>query len=401
MKQWTGIALFFLSSLLKAQEQAAVFGYFESQFTGAVLNGRFEQLQSNKARIDIDRRIQPSVRFQANINAVTYHGKTRWPVLEMLPETVRAEAAVLHMPGIDADPYILLFEDRIVLDNAFIRFSVSKIDITIGKQQLSFGTGYAFNPTDLFNTKDLIDPAYEQPGHNAVRADWMLSPSTRVTAVYSPAEHWELSGKLLEIKTRLGRFDLSLIAAEKAWNTHDYTQMHLDLVSPGFLPVKDRRRMAAVTLAGEFLGLGVWSEAAFHAFRLREDYQDWLIGADYTFRGGSVVMAEYFHSGMGRTNRHAYRLNDWMRYLAGEQKALARDQLYAMALFPAGDVMKIGFSSIYVLSDNSAAVIPMLAWSVAENAELTVYGNVYFGAKEAAFHSGLGSGCMIRGRFYF
>ena len=57
------------------------------------------------------------------------------------------------------------------LDNIYLRTSFQRFDFTIGKQPISLGTGYAWNPLDIFNRKDLIDPTYEQAGINALRME--------------------------------------------------------------------------------------------------------------------------------------------------------------------------------------------------------------------------------------
>ena len=401
MKRLGCVLALCLPLVAAAQEPVTLFGYFESQLMGARVNRQFAQLQSNKLRLDLEGELGASVRFGANINFISYHGKTEWPVLELLPEAVQQEAAVLHLFGQEVNPYVLPFVNRQYLDNAFVKLVFSNLDLTIGRQQLSFGTGYAWNPTDIFNSKDLMDPAYEQPGHNALRLDWPLSNLMTVTAVYVPEAQWKQSTKLMQIKASIGHFDLALIGAEAAWQPHDYTQLSLSSITPGFLQLEDRRRMAGINLAGELLGLGVWAEAAHHQMTIAKSYEDWLVGMDYTFDGGQYVMAEYFHSGLGRSNKNQYTLNDWMRFLSAEQKTMARAQLYVMAQFPVTDVMKAGLSAIAILSDGSTAFLPTLNWTLLENVELTAYGNVYVGHEEAAYHPGLGSGGMVRVRVYF
>jgi hypothetical protein len=61
--------------------------------------------------------------------------------------------------------------DEMYLDNIYLRTSFQLFDFTIGKQPISLGTGYAWNPLDIFNRKDLIDPTYEQAGINALRME--------------------------------------------------------------------------------------------------------------------------------------------------------------------------------------------------------------------------------------
>ncbi|MCK5146126.1 hypothetical protein KAR48_05185 [bacterium] len=401
MKRFILLVLFSLPLMATAQEAISIFGYFESQFMGAKISDEFVQLQSNKLRLDLEGQIGESVKFGANFNYITYHGKTEWPVLDLLPEAAQSEAVLLEFFGIEMNPYVLPFVNRQYLDNAYIKLAFTGMDITVGKQQLSFGSGYAWNPTDIFNTKDLMDPAYEQPGHNGIRLDWPLSNLATFTAVYSPQDNWTSSTKMLQLKATLGRFDCTIIGAETMWQPHDYTQITLDLLAPGFVQIQDECRMIGFNMAGELFGLGVWGEFAMHYMDNSDDYEDLLIGMDYTFENGSYVIAEYFRSGIGIADKEDYSLNDWMRFLAAEQKTLARDQIYAMALFSVTDFMRLGLSAIAVLSDGSAALLPTMNWTLLENVEITAYGNIYLGEDDALYHSGMGNGGLVRARVYF
>jgi len=56
----------------------------------------------------------------------------------------------------------------------------------VGEQQISLGTGYAWNPTNIFNVKDLPDPTYEQPGHTALRADLPVGERGEAVLIYAP-----------------------------------------------------------------------------------------------------------------------------------------------------------------------------------------------------------------------
>jgi hypothetical protein len=183
MRKWIFLLLLScLSKPLSAQNNVELFGYFESQLMGAQIKNSFIQLQSNKLRVDLKTDLSDNVSFGANFNYITYHGKTHWNILEYLPDRVTSE-----VPPELVDYYVLPFDDRIFLDNAYVRLSFKYGDVIMGKQQISLGTGYAWNPTDLFNTKDLLDPTYEQPGHNALQLDVPLGSMYSVTTLTTPS----------------------------------------------------------------------------------------------------------------------------------------------------------------------------------------------------------------------
>jgi len=396
MKKITTCALtvVLLCSLLPAQEKVDLFGYFESQFMGADIQGEFIQLYSNKLRIDLKFTPSDKITFAANFDYITYHGKTLWNILDYLPATA-SEGIPEEMRAF----YVLPFNDRKFLDNAFIKLALNFCDLTFGKQQISLGTGYAWNPTDVFNTKDLLDPTYEQPGHNAFRADVPIGGSATLTALYAPGEDWKDSARMVQLKSRISHFDLTLIAVEKHWRFHDYTKF--DAAAMDFLVFPERRRLIGAATAGEILGVGVWAEAAFNDMESTKDFYELAVGMDYTFDFQTYVMAEYYRNTLAKTDYRDYDLNDWMRMMSFEQKALCRDQVYVLAQHPAGDFIQIGISSIVSITDGSLVLVPMFTYSFSDNVEMLAYLNFNLGEEGKANSKNMGNGGLFRIRIYF
>jgi len=396
MKKWISAWLCMLFSLspLIARDGVEIFGYFESQIMGTKLNNDFIQLYSNKLRLDLKSNLSKNITFAANFNYITYHGKTNWNILDFLPADAVAEVP----PGMEAF-YVLPFENRHFLDNAFIKLSFKQFDLTVGKQQISLGTGYVWNPIDVFNIKDMLDPTYEQPGHNAMRLDIPLGSMSTVTMLFSPEDNWENSAKLLQFKGQISHFDFSLNAIEKTWCFHDYKQF--DFNSMNFLEIPERRRLLGASTAGELFGLGVWAEYAYNWMKISEDFYEVVVGTDYTFDFQTYLMIEYYRNTLGKTDYTQYNLNDWMRLLATEQKAISRDQIYLFIQHPATDLLNIGLSTIYGLSDNSFALVPTLNYSLSDNVEIFAYLNLNFGSEGKVFSRKMGNGGLIRVRVYF
>jgi len=388
------VFLFIPLSSLMAQEGVDIFGYFESQASGAAVNNEFLMLYSNKLRLDLKSSLSDKVTFAANFDYITYHGETRWNILDFLPADIVAEVP----PGMEAF-YVLPFENRHFLDNAYVKISFKHFDLTAGKQQISLGTGYVWNPTDVFNIKELFDPTYEQPGHNAMRLDVPLGSMYTFTALFSPEDNWQNSAKLLQIKGRISHFDYALIAVEKVWRFHDYTQF--DLVNMSFLELPGKRQLLGASTAGELLGLGVWAEYAYNWMENSDDFYELVVGADYTFNFQTYFMIEYYRNTLGKTDSSQYNLNDWMRLLAMEQKSITQDQVYVFIQHPATDLLNIGLSTIYSISDKSIALVPTLNYSFSDNVEIFAYLNFNFGSEGKIFSKKMGNGGMIRVRVYF
>jgi len=396
MKKWLSVLVFLSLSLSAhaAQDSIELFGYFESQAMGADIKNEFVLLYSNKLRVDLKSSLSEKVTFAANFDYITFHGKTEWNILDFLRSDVIAE-----VPAGAESFFVLPFSDRHFLDNAYIKLSFKSFDLTVGKQQISLGTGYVWNPTDVFNIKELFDPTYEQPGHNALRLDIPLGSMYTLTTLFSPEDTWKNSAKLIQIKGRISHFDYSLIGIETAWRFHDYTQF--DFVNMNFLELPGKRKLLGASTAGELLGLGVWAEYAYNWMDNSEDFYELVVGTDYTFNFQTHMMIEYYRNTLGKTDYEQYNLNDWMRMIALEQKAISRDQIYVFIQHPAADLLSVGISTIYSISDNSFALVPTLNYSLSDNVEVFAYLNINFGKEGKVFGKNMGNGGIIRARVYF
>lgn len=383
------IWIFVLGILDLVYAQVEVYGYFEPQYAGLYLDTTYHQSNYGKVRVDLKSTAVKHVRFGADVIYIMYFGKKTWNVLDFLPEEIAATVPSQVRPY-----YQWTFQDTFYLDNAYARLSIRRFAVTVGKQQISFGTGYFSNPTDVFNTKDALDPTYEQPGHNAIRLEVYPIPRISVTAIYTPiAPDWEHSGKLGRIKVGVGHFDISALG---------YIFQHTSTNFYTFEQFTQERRMIGGDIVGELLGLGVWAEGMYTFMEYQDDnFYEFLAGADYTFEGGLYIMSEYHHNSRAQFDYQRYTLNDWMRYITGESKTLSRDQMYGLLQYPLMDFVTIGSMGIFSISDQTAAIIPMVNYSMFENVDLTLMLNLNIGEEGRMFSKNYGTGGFLRATVYF
>ena len=391
MKRLFGVSLLSLVLITRLSAQEVdIFGYFEPQFTVIYLDQNYYQLQSNKLRVDLKSNPDENIEFGANFDWLVYHGKREWSFWDFIPKEVTSSVDPYRKAR-----YRFTYDDRSFLDNAYLRFTCPSFDLMVGKQQISLGTGYAWNPTDIFNVKDLTDPIYEQPGHNAVRIDWPLRNGFGIMALYSPESVWENSGKLLRLKGRWRHFDFSVIGSETEWTLTDYNYPYYNLAS------FHRRRLLGGDCVGELLGLGVWAEGAYNFVKDSKDFWELVVGGDYTFDSELYLMLEFYHHSLAKSDYRQYDLNDWLRFFHQEQKSITRDQVCWLAQYPLTDLLKIGGSALISLSDGSIAFIPTVLYSLHENLELTLIGNINVGKEGKAYGSNQGHSLLLRSRVYF
>lgn len=371
-------------------EELDLYGYFEPQYTGLYHEGRYSQFHTNKLRVDLKTTAIKHTEFSADVIHTVYYGRKDWNILDFLPERI-----ISSIPPEMNRVFEFTYRDTFFLDNAYLRLGTNRVAFTIGKQQISLGTGYFANPTDVFNIKNALDPTYEQPGHDAIRMDLMLNHRLSMMALYSPIEiDWENSGKLVRVKAGLGHFDFSVLGNEMQYATTDFHT---------FETTEERRRLLGADIVGELLGLGIWGEGiyGFPEDEQGEDFYEFIVGTDYTFESGLYSVLEYHCNSLGKSDYRQYDLNDWMRFFTGEAKTISRDQLYAFAEYPATDLIRIGSSVVVSGSDKSAAIVPTIQCNLFENIDLTLMLNLYLGDEGKAQSSTLGNGGFLRCRAYF
>jgi hypothetical protein len=396
MKKASLISLYIIIISISAQGQdlVEVFGYFETQVMGSQIKSDFYQLYNNKLRVDLQSMPSDQITFAANFDYITHHGKIEWNVLDFLSQDITAK-----IPDEMKALYIIRFNDEKFLDNAYLKLSFKYFDLFAGKQQISLGTGYVWNPIDVFNIRDPLDPTYEQPGHNGVRLDIPLGNLYSLSLLYSPQDSWRNSGKLIKFKGNIGHFDYSLVAIETRWLLHDYTLFDYDRMN--FTEIAEKRQLLGTSIVGELLGLGVWTEFAYNIMEQSNKFYEIVVGGDYTFDFQTYVMFELYRNTLAKADYKSYNLNDWMRLFSAEQKSVTRDQLYCYIQHPITDFSDLSISAIYSISDASVALVPTLRHSFSNNVEIFAYINFNFGKEGTAYAESQGNGALVRARIYF
>jgi hypothetical protein len=364
-----------------------IYGYFEPQYASFDTRGEYSEIFSNKLRVDLAASPSEHASLAANFDYITYHGRTSYNLLDYMPESL-AEAVPPQFMG----RFQLTYHDSVFLDNAYLKLAFPAFDVTAGKQQISLGTGYVWNPTDLFNFKDYVDPTYEQPGHNCVRFDMPIGLRYGLSAIYLPDGDWDRSGKLIRIRGGESHFDFAATFIERRWWLSDFT---------GGTPIESRRRLFGGETVGELLGLGVWTEFGYNLMTSHYDFWEAVAGTDYTLANETYLMAEYYYNGLAKDDYNEYSLNDWMRFFLAESKSIARHNLYIYGEYPLTDLMTINNSIVMSLSDRSLALVPGLGYSLFQDVQLTVFISVNTGRSGTAYDSDQGSGGILRLRAYF
>ena len=394
------------------------YGYFESQADGAILQSESILYGYHKLRADLETNPGENVRIGVNVNAKHMWGETTFNLLDYLPEgllTPPAQDSTSTYPG--EIPYT--FRDTVYLDNMFLQLYGNKFRLTLGKQQISPGTGYVWNPTDIFNVKDIMDPGYEQTGVMALGLDIYPKTGNSIFIAVRPKEDLDHTTWYARIRQTTAALDVSLNIAQYAWTETGFYE-------PYFFPWEQtyKRFMAGTAFSADIAGMGLHGEYAYNrlnnpAFSIQkpegikmpffpeqtvrftsgEHYIEYLLGIDYTFDNSLFVMAEYFHSDFGK-EKNELVFNDFIQYISGTTRSLNRDYLFFQAMYPVTDLTTSTAFIISNLNDQSTVLNFQLSTTLGNNIETDILGSWFVGDEDTEFGAQKAA-ARIRLKVYF
>lgn len=379
------IFIFFLL-ITTAFSKVYWFGYYEAELDYISLPD--QQLYTNYHKLRLDMDVSPSnnIRIAGNVIYKHFEGETEYDFMNFLPEYYHTLRYSDGEPIIKIPSFEYNLQDTLFIDNIFLELHHQYFDLIIGKQQLPTGSGYAWNPTDIFNTKDIFDPTYENRGVNAFQLKIPLGVRYNLTGIIEPAENVDEFKQYYEIKAWLGNFDIALSYSRSQYDptsVYDllaqYTDVPMNRASLVLNPAVTRE-IAGFDAEGELLGLGVRTEIAANRLNFNNDalQYEYIVGADYTFRNSLYVMSEYYHNDFGAPAQKTELIN-YLNYFNYEIKSLNQNYILGMVRYPITDLIDVSLSSIANLDDESMAINPKIVYRIYQDVELTLFGNYFYG----------------------
>jgi hypothetical protein len=364
-----------------AQQQVRFTGYLEHQFAVNRAGDEWRMLDYDRLRVDVNARAGRGTRASAAVVYQLFRGDTEIDLRSFLPDDL---AAALESTSVE-------IEDIHLLNHAYVRLDPGPVEITAGKQYLTWGAAFAFNPTELFRPKDLFQPSYDREGVGGLSAKVPLASLSDVMVALVPEGGFGEAGKVLRVRHHLAGFDISALGAE----------VYESPVPDGLgIPEQELERRVVVggDISGEILGLGVWVEATW-SDRADERWVETTVGGNYTLADGTLLMVEGYYNGRGEGD-DPYSMELWLQRLSGDLRSLGKGMAYGVVSRPFGELWTGGLSTLANVSDGSFVLIPAVSYAFAQNVDLVFNGALYVGGEGTEFGSD-NHGGFLRGRVYF
>ncbi len=261
------------------------------------------------------------------------------------------------------------------LDRLFVDLNGQWGSVRVGRQAVTWGGGFVFNPMDLFNpfAPTAIDRDYKV-------GDDMLNVQLQVPGI----------GNLQ-----------ALYVARRSPDTHEFqsnqssaaAKLHFAAGSTEFDLMGGKNYKDAVAGIGTtgYLADAAWRLDGTWTFRHDGDnYLSVVANMDYSwtwFDKNCYGFIEYYFNGLGK-NDYARSLADpavFDRLARGELFVLGRSYLSGHLQIELHPLFKISLTAINNLKDPSGILQPYATWDILQNLQLTGGMNVYWGDRGSEY----------------
>lgn len=294
-------------------------------------------------------------------------------------------------------PYASFYPvDQVLLDRALLKLYFKGVDFYAGRQTIAWGTGYAFNPTDIWNRKNPLDPTAPKVGVNALRAEIPLGMLSGLSVVVAPGPDFDHTSGGVRLKGNLGGFDLSV------------SGMRIMNADRELLGLPEKSALGA-DMAGQIGEVGIWTEVAvnnpvYEGMSYTDSdslYVQADAGADYTFEWGTYVMLEYYYNGLGRDDPDDYGVRDLLNMFTGEMAGFGSQYLMAGARHTFHNYYQVSAFVLGNISDRSAMLLPSIAYEFSDNMTIELSSQIGIGDKKRTEYGAVFNNLMLTVTGYF
>ncbi len=254
------------------------------------------------------------------------------------------------------------------LDRFNLKFTLPWADVTIGRQAVTFGKAYFWNPLDVFLAFDprAFDRDYK-PGVDGLRLDVPIGQMSGVSIVGVAGRSdagqdfgasWRGSALIARVYTNLFDWDLAIQGGK---------------VFGGY--------QIGAAASGELGPVDVRAEAAYFIAMKSDqlpDHLDAVAGLGYRFDFDLLVEAEYFYNGAGDIENWDSSLQ---RVSSGRTLHMGKHLLGIMMDYEILPILHGTMAWIFSMSDQSSLVQPGLSLSISDEADFVFGAMIALGAR--------------------
>lgn len=260
---------------------------------------------------------------------------------------------------ISADNWFL----HTMLDRAWIDYTSGKLQVRLGRQRINWGTNLVWNPNDVFNTFSYFDFDYEErPGTDGIRLQYYTGVTSSAELVYKIGHNNDETAIAGMYRFSKFNYDIQFLGG---WVGKDY------VLGGGW--------------AGDIKGAGFRGEATWFRPRYNEDPENFetfvaSVSADYTFPNSLYLHFGTLFNSYGTTGDAAGR-SFFAPDISAKMLSLGKYQLFGQISYPVTPLFSANVSTMINPCDGSSFLGPSLTYSLGNNWELMLNGQLFLGRK--------------------
>jgi hypothetical protein len=277
------------------------------------------------------------------------------------------------------------------LDRFNLKATLAKADIIAGRQPITFGKAYFWNPLDIFLPFDprQFDRDYKA-GVDALRMDIPFGSFAGINLIGVAGRELDSSGKYIDHGTLNASWYGSAILARTFTTLQGWD-----------LAVQGGKIYGGYQLGGGLVGeigpVETRVEAAYFWAQdseplpfplegdLVEDSFTGVVGFGHRFENTLTVEIEHFYNGAGDSNDLDA---SFARFASGNILQMSRDLTGFLISYEFEPIITGQLTALYSWDDPSAQIQPILTWSVSNNTELILGASINLGGRPTRDSSG-------------
>jgi len=248
-----------------------------------------------------------------------------------------------------------------MIDRAWIDYTSGKWQVTLGRQRVNWGINLVWNPNDVFNTFSYFDFDYEErPGTDGLRIQYYTSETASAELVYKVGHNSEETAIAGMYRFSKFNYDFQFLGG---WVGKDY------VIGGGW--------------SGDIKGGGFRGEATWFKPRDKNDPTDFetfvaSVSGDYTFHNSLYIHVATLFNSYGTTGDAGGR-SFFAPNISAKLLSLGRYNLFAQTSYPITPLFSGNVAAMINPCDGSSFIGPSLTYSIGNNWELMVNGQLFFG----------------------
>lgn len=270
-----------------------------------------------------------------------------------------------------------------IVDRAWLNYGGNSFEARVGRQRINWGYNPVWNPNDLFNAFDYLDFDYEErPGSDAVRAEYYLGDMSSVDVAYKWAADSDNNVGAVRLQFNRWEYDIQFLAGRYQQDWAFGTGWAGIIGTAGF--------KGEATL---FVPSGDAPPAAKTSLSLTST-------VEYGFNNGWNLIGSYLLNTNGATDGGS--LVGFLTFTPSSKNLMPNKHSMLLGGFRQfSPVFVVNMSVIYAFQVNWVILLPTVSYSLRQNWDLDLVGQLYWGDDISGSFENLGNGVYLRLRWSF